>query len=50
MTVTLAFPSKGRLRQDSLDTLTKAGMTVLPQAERERDGRPELGEADHGTV
>ena len=33
MTVTLALPSKGRLREDSLSVLTKAGMTVLPQTD-----------------
>ena len=33
MTITLALPSKGRLREDSLAVLTKAGMTVLPQTD-----------------
>src|SRR5690554_6717709 len=45
MTVTLALPSKGRLRQESLDTLTKAGMTVLPQAD-ERSYRTRLDGLD----
>lgn len=33
MTITLALPSKGRLKEESLGVLTKAGMTVLPQTD-----------------
>lgn len=33
MTITLALPSKGRLKEESLAVLTRAGMKVLPQTD-----------------
>lgn len=47
MTVTLALPSKGRLKEQALETLAKAGLAVaLPGDERRYraaiDGRPDI--------
>ena len=45
MTITLALPSKGRLKEESLAVLTKAGMKVLPQTD-ERSYRSRIENLD----
>lgn len=45
MTITLALPSKGRLKEDALGVLTGAGLTIRPQADA-RSYRTRVEELD----